>query len=182
MTLACLWQSRTRFTSCPWYLSVLTPSSILLGQNLVVGPMLGRLVSFKALKQGCWLLREGSFRHSLEQSCMMASFITCKFLIRLLEPSIDWRRRTSLASGLITLAVMLNTSLPFTYRTLLFPIHTVLVSVTAGYVFREVRLGRMRERELTLVFQQSKAGETIPLHSIVHCDDEAEECPSWYGT
>ncbi|KAF9070695.1 hypothetical protein BDP27DRAFT_1419717 [Rhodocollybia butyracea] len=84
----------------------------------------------------------------------------------------------SLASGVVTLSVMLNTSLPYTDRLLLVPIHTVLVNVTTGYVFREVKLGRMRERELTLVFQQSKAGETLPLHSIVHHHVEEERDPS----
>ncbi|KAF9070705.1 hypothetical protein BDP27DRAFT_1323276 [Rhodocollybia butyracea] len=83
----------------------------------------------------------------------------------------------SSATGVTTLSLLLNTSLLPAYRPLLVPIHSVLVNITAGYVFREVRLGRMREHELTLAFQQSTVEEILSLHSIHH-DEEPEEAPS----
>ncbi|KAF9061026.1 hypothetical protein BDP27DRAFT_1370045 [Rhodocollybia butyracea] len=50
----------------------------------------------------------------------------------------------------------------------------MLLNITAGHVFREVKLGRMREREFTLAFQQSGVEETLSLHSIPH-NEEVEE-------
>ncbi|KAF9070711.1 hypothetical protein BDP27DRAFT_1446807 [Rhodocollybia butyracea] len=84
----------------------------------------------------------------------------------------------SVASGLTTLTLLFNTSLLPAYRSLLVPMHSVLVNITAGHVFREARLGRIRERELTLAFQQSIMEENLSLHSI-HRDEEKEEAPSW---
>ncbi|KAF9062141.1 hypothetical protein BDP27DRAFT_305605 [Rhodocollybia butyracea] len=83
----------------------------------------------------------------------------------------------SIVSGAAALALVLNKSVYPLYRPLLAPIHPVLLNITAGHVFREVKLGRMRERELTLAFQQSKIEETLSLRSIPH-DEEAREGPS----
>jgi hypothetical protein len=63
----------------------------------------------------------------------------------------------------MALALLLNPSIFPTYRPMLVPLHSVVLNVTTGHVFREVRLGRMRERELStvaltrpLAFQQSE--------------------------
>ncbi|KAF9074175.1 hypothetical protein BDP27DRAFT_1317424 [Rhodocollybia butyracea] len=78
----------------------------------------------------------------------------------------------SVASGAATLAVLLSPSVFFRYRPLLVPLHLVVLNITTGHVFREVKLGRMRERELStvaftlsLAFQQSKmpVGETFSI-------------------
>ncbi|KAF9074176.1 hypothetical protein BDP27DRAFT_1317425 [Rhodocollybia butyracea] len=92
----------------------------------------------------------------------------------------------SITTSATTLALLLNTSIFPRYRPLLVSLHSVILNVTAGHVFREVRLGRMRERELSavaftlpLAFAQSEipVGETLSLHSI-HRDEEADEDPS----
>ncbi|KAF9074118.1 hypothetical protein BDP27DRAFT_1416440 [Rhodocollybia butyracea] len=84
----------------------------------------------------------------------------------------------SLGVSAITLVLLLHPSIYSGYRPLLVPMHTVLLNIMAGYVFREVRLGRMRERELSTLaitlHQQHQAEETLSLHSIRH-DEEAEE-------
>ncbi|KAF9060722.1 hypothetical protein BDP27DRAFT_1429721 [Rhodocollybia butyracea] len=87
----------------------------------------------------------------------------------------------SVAAGAMTLALLLNPSIFPTYRAILVPLHSVVLNITTGHVFREVKLGRMKERELTLplAFQQSEVPVegTLPLHPM-HRDENAEESPS----
>ncbi|KAE9396293.1 hypothetical protein BT96DRAFT_922253 [Gymnopus androsaceus JB14] len=59
----------------------------------------------------------------------------------------------SLTGSISTLWLMLDMSLPPSDHLLLAPMHVLVLNVTAGHVFREVRLGRMREREISLPFQ-----------------------------
>lgn len=63
---------------------------------------------------------------------------------------------------------MLDTSLLPPERLLLAPMHAVVINVTAGHVFRETRLGRMREHELLPFYQpesQARNGVSTPMVS-----------------
>ncbi|KAE9396294.1 hypothetical protein BT96DRAFT_922255 [Gymnopus androsaceus JB14] len=63
----------------------------------------------------------------------------------------------SLTGSISTLSLMLDTSILPPKRLLLAPMHVLVLNVTAGHVFREVRLGRMPEREISFYQYESQA-------------------------
>jgi len=68
----------------------------------------------------------------------------------------------SLMSSIATLSLMLDTSLLPPERLLLAPMHVLIINVTAGHVFREVRLGRMQEHEISSFYQHESQCSTLP--------------------
>ncbi|KAF9067118.1 hypothetical protein BDP27DRAFT_1365098 [Rhodocollybia butyracea] len=94
---------------------------------------------------------------------------------------VDWEMQNKCSSWRHD-ACSVAESFDFSYLSaILVPLHSVVLNVTTGHVFREVRLGRMKERELTLplAFQQSEVPVEgiLPLHPM-HRDENAEESPS----
>ncbi|KAE9396288.1 hypothetical protein BT96DRAFT_977571 [Gymnopus androsaceus JB14] len=82
----------------------------------------------------------------------------------------------SLTAGVSTLWLMLDTSLLPPKRLLLAPVHIAVLNVTAGHVFREVRLGRMREREMSLPHQHgSTTRDTLGPMSFSLVQDTPDE-------
>ncbi|KAE9396292.1 hypothetical protein BT96DRAFT_116886 [Gymnopus androsaceus JB14] len=75
----------------------------------------------------------------------------------------------SLTGSISTLWLMLDTSLISPKRLLLAPVHSVVLSVTAGHVFREVRLGRMREREMSIAVSTRVDESQRYVGAIVFC-------------
>ncbi|KAF9068554.1 hypothetical protein BDP27DRAFT_1326919 [Rhodocollybia butyracea] len=67
----------------------------------------------------------------------------------------------SLTAGILTLSLMLDQSLLPPQRLLLAPIHVVVLSVTTGHVFREVKLGRILEHEMSLAYQRESTIDNI---------------------
>jgi len=82
----------------------------------------------------------------------------------------------SLICSISTLWLMLDTSLLPPERLLLAPMHAVVINVTAGHVFRETRLGRMREHELLPFYQpESQACNGVSTPMVSTQPQETEE-------